>query len=363
MAYAVGTGANAQDFLDALRSFALGLGWTINKWDTTAKRLYMEKGVCHVCFLWDTINRTTYQIGGGSSSSVAYGRILGSLCKTIGASNDFSTFAGVAMTSGNLLNGAGVTMSDMTGPFVGWFLFSNATGDYIHAVVQTAANRYSHLHFGMVDKGSLTHSGVAYLSSDGDKSFYRSFSTAQLNSTWSWAMPQYTTTYFGDRGVQSSQFVPWQAYSEDALPAGFLNQQAIASNSGAYARTPSFLMPLQNNSQHRNGPSFYGTSANGLNGLADPPTVLRPNGYSAYVPMMGLPVCISNVAGTQFAAVGSIPDLRLINMTNMSAGQEFTIGADTWKVFPMTALMSWNTVGMVDAPNSGQHGIALKKIV
>lgn len=54
MAYQIGTGANQQDLLDAVRAFALGLGWTIVEWNAGNKRLKLEKGLCHASWTWAT---------------------------------------------------------------------------------------------------------------------------------------------------------------------------------------------------------------------------------------------------------------------------------------------------------------------
>jgi len=55
--------------------------------------------------------------------------------------------------------------------------------------------------------------------------------------------------------------------------------------------------------------------------------------------------------------IGQIPDVRMINMTNLTDGQVFSIGSDTWQVFSMASKN-----GSTGQENSAVAGYAYKQI-
>lgn len=365
MAYATGTGANQQDFLDALRSFAAAQGWTISKWDTTNKLLYLEKGVCHVALEWVNSNITVYT--GNTGNTVSEGRIRGTLCKTLGAGTDFSAFTGNVSVSGMRNYAPLVYMTNVQGPYVGWFLFSDAGGNYIHAIIQTSADMYAFLFFGNADKGTLTHSGAAYLVSDGGRIWFR-------NATLTSAPPSSSgldyndsgkmAAFFGDMGARFTAAY-FHVYSEDALPSGFTNQQAIPSfrANSAYCRTQSRGLNMRNTQTgQQTKPDVYLKNSGSAGNLLDNVIVMSAPGHSQFVPMMGVPLGVTNETTTLCCMVGMIPDLRFINLTGMTPQQEIALGTDTWKVFPCLRQTNWSDSKTVDAASSGQFGFALKKV-
>lgn len=368
MAYATGTGSNQQDFLDAVRSFALGLGWTINRWDTTAKRFYLSKGLCRVCLLWENVNISIYLPGATTTTTVSEGRIRGSLVGTIGAADDYSTFAGCTIKSGQLASASSphVLMSGMQGPYVGWHLFSNASGDYIHAIVQTSADMYTFIGFGNADKGGLTHSGAAYMFADAGNYWYQASSASNAGSS--------SQHYQNKAGVQASLFVQagfrntsaaFHIYTENALPVGWTNSVGMAAGtySATYFASSQTAMGIRSARNEYNKPSDYLQNGTEFR-LGDPILTMSAPGYSPYVPMLGIPIIAISANNAQACAIGSVPDLRLINLSSLTPQQEFTLGADVWKVFPQLRQTSWsesNANGFL-LPTSGQFGIALKKV-
>lgn len=80
---------------------------------------------------------------------------------------------------------------------------------------------------------------------------------------------------------------------------------------------------------------------------------------SGYVSL--IPIFLWYVDGTtspeELRLMGSLPDIAMMNMNNFDVGEEFTIGSDTWKVFP--------TVAKADTASdeeSQNQGIAYKKV-
>lgn len=370
MAYATGSGATGMDFLDAVRSFAVGLGWTAAKWDTTNNLLYISKGLCRVAIQYFTASITVWN--GTTSSAVTEGHLRGTLCQAFGTGIDWYNFAGAAVAASTRGRDSGPTFlaSKMQGPFVQWFLFSNATGDYIHCIMQDGSDTYNYFGFGNGDKGGLTHSGVAYVFADGGRYWYQESTSA----AWT-PGEQKQRIYFNKPSSNGGNFLTpdarrfstttFQLYTENALPAGFVNNQAVAAVSNSYSRTAQRCLPLRTRFNFSvNLPSQYPNYDSGSGGnLLDNIITMEQPGYTSFVPMLGMPLVFTNLALTQYCAVGSMPDIRMINLTGLSPQQELSLGSDVWKVFPLMRQSGWQQSLMELAPSSGQYGIALKKIV
>lgn len=368
MAYATGTGATGLDFLDAVRSFAVGLGWTAAKWDTTNGLLYISKGLCRLSLQYYTANITTYQ--GTTSVPITEGRIRGQLSQSFVTGTDWYNAPGgaVAPSITGRDNGPAILMGNMQGPFVQWFLFSNATGDYIHAMVQTTADTYTFFGFGNGDKGGLTHSGVAYAFSEGGRSWFRS---QPQNSTYPTTSTQ---IYYNKPGRMATAFgsspdrfttAAYQIYTENALPAGFTNSVAVASyySSTTFSRSGQTAHILKNYNNDYDLDTSYPTNIAVGGKLLDNIITMSQPGYTSFVPMLGIPLIVTNAGFTLACAIGSIPDLRVVNITGMSPQQELSLGSDVWKVFPQLRQTAWADGRINEAPSSGQFGLAFKKIV
>lgn len=370
MAYTTGTGANAQDFLDAVRTFAAGLGWTINRWDTAAKRLYLSKGLCRMCLEWHTSLLSNYFVGNVNTPNFPEGVIRGSLVGTIGAADDFCTFAGSVSTSLNL--GPLIYMGNMQGPFVQWFLFSNATGDYIHAIVQTTADTYTFLGFGNADKGGLTHSGAAYAFSEGGRSWFRTATQASQGTTsvqQIFNKPGRTSTFGADgldRFATGQKQASLHLYTENALPvSGWVNSVTMSTGAPSTVtspRTTQTVMPLKTLGNEFDIQTSYPSPHPVGCKLLDPVITMAAPDYTSFVPMLGVPLIACNTGASLACAVGMIPDIRVINLTGLAPQQELALGVDTWKVFPQFRQTAWADGRVNEAPSSGHFGLALRKI-
>lgn len=361
MAYATGTGANQQDLLDAVRAFALGLGWTVVEWDTVNKRLKMSKGACKIAFTWTNANVTAYTGYLGTPYTVDNGIIWGTLTSSLTLGTAITNEPG---SSGLNTDDGWVTAHGLSGPFTQWFLFSNATGEYVHVVVQVSADHYVHFGFGNVDQNGLTHSGAAYLYGDGGPVYWRESSAYPTGDT---------AVDYNDPGMVAAIFSSSAYYTDtscfqllavDALPAGYVNNVAHPSyiGFGSY-RDTAIAHPVKTKSIYLSNPTDYPTTSQGTGArLMDNIVEMSAPGHTPYVPMHGVPCIISNSARTAGVAVGSVPDWRYVNMSGMSPQQEITLSTDTWKIFPCRRQSAWSEAKTVESLQSGQYAVALKKI-
>jgi hypothetical protein len=337
MAYSTATGADIEDFMTALKDFADGQGWTIGKWDTSDKLLFLEKGVCHAAMRWvPDVDVTDYQ--SGSPVTVQDDYVLGVLGSSLDNSKTASNWAEQPdqTVAGNGISGAGARMNNLAGPFTAWHLFSDADGSYIHAVVRTG-QLFSFLSFGTLHQGELTHGGVAYISGTSD--------------TWWKHAPGGGHPYdyvYADPGAKGEFPVNTRGeggmwYAPDALPAGFPTLDCHRDKSLRmwwYHTQPT-------------SPYYYMLDHHRL---ASAPT------WSSWTPLFGIPFIARNSASDKLCCAGFFPDIRVLMMDGMLPGQELDMSGDTWKVFPRMRQTSWSDPSSIYAASSGQYALAFKKI-
>lgn len=349
MPYSTGTGLTIGDFIDALKTFTLAQGWTIGKYDTDdhQRLLFASKGACFVAMHWEA-DVSAFEVA--TRVSVYPALTLGASTDTpdnrlhavLGTSLDNSKLYGDWWQQpGNLSpqiaspgSESDAICNNLAGPFTAWYLFSNASGSYIHAVVQTG-ELFTHFSFGELEQGELTHGGVAYV-------------TGTINKWWkdqntlnpadpAYNKPSGLVSYPTHRGV-------WSA--PDALPAGFPAIHNMLDK----------ITPAVRYAEGPNYPSQMGNRLLSMHALASKPT------WSDVAPLFGIPFLIRNTANDQFCCPGFMPDMRLLNMEGMSPGEEIDFSGDTWKVFPHKRQTNWGDVGTVMAASSGQYAVAYKKI-
>lgn len=352
MAYQTGTGNTCGDFVDALRAFCLGLGWTIVKHTASANTplLFLEKGNAHVTMQGFSVSRTRYT-GTTSGTSQSFNDIeLRMACSGSinAASNNYwgHPNSGVVDADGSA-SYPPTKIRGMIGPFVAWHFFSNATGDWIHAVIQITADLFMHMSFGLVDKLDLTHSGVAFATASNNVWWRDYYDESNANSTYNRPSDK-TIPQFMNSGASY--------YAPNALPAGFV---VFGRRQSSSSTTHGDILMV---GQTYNSPSHYYNAV--TTGTLQAGIILAPaQTWNGAALMGGIPFVIGNVSAGTCCAVGAMGDVRVVNMEGLIAGQEITLGSDVWKIFPVLRQQPWgvNTAPLAGA-SSGQYGIAYKKV-
>lgn len=370
MAYATGgSGGSLTDLMDALRLFAAGLGWTIDKWDAVNRLLFMTKGICTVTmkgFTTDLVPVFTGVNGSGVFANQPDHRLRFAMgTGNTAALGTYHSHPGSPVTTD--LDADAPWVGGLQGPYVAWFFFADPTvSDHIHVVVQITAECYAHFSLGFVDKKGMTHSGVAYVTA-APGVYYRNVSNWLTGGGNAYNAPSAQTIPFCSGGA--SQPASWEGNAPiilkhvDAWPAGWLGP--VAYGSGA---APLFgLMHRQLNHQLIDRPGLF-TAANAQQGcLLDCVVVSEPAPYSNIVPLFPIPVFRQHVTsldanGDRLCYVGDFPNVRLLNMTNLLPGQEIAVDTDTYKIFPAVRQAAWADTNLVPQPSSGQFAIAYKKV-
>lgn len=333
MAYSTGVATSQQDLLNQLSTFAVANGWTQDYFDTTNKWFGLHKGTVFVQYRWDAVASTgsigVYQSLSFTSTGTqpgAHGNDSGSGVTGTGA-----------VTTGRRISNIG------NGPFTSHFFFTDAGSTYIHCVLEYAPGQYRHFGFGTIAKeGSWT--GGEYVN----------------GHVWSTTNPnQGSVSAQGDSG----HFPPFDNGGQSTTGSKLSNTIHIESMPGQAASGKWAAFASQSNTL--NGNDTAGIARAGVMGgmrnnyLCQAVGWLRASLINGYIPLIPLPVIyLVNTAPIDWYPIGFAPDIRMIQMANINPAAEFTVGADTWKVFPLVRKANLQN----NQEESRNCGIAYKKI-
>ena len=333
MAYETGSTTSSNDLLDKLRLFVIVLGWTVNRWVTagSGKELCIQKGSAY--FNLRSYSNESVTICGQTTANKYGIAINGSDAYSAGSAWDRQT--GYPVLDGASA-GANQIQSYMPlvvnfGPFPAYYFFS-PNADNIHVELEIETGKFLRFGFGSLDLFNPAAAG-------GGRYFYAPGSDVSVTSSIS------TSTWLGSD-------IDSQTYSLGEVPFRladftYTNGNAIGSYlRAAFDSFDNWCSSSFTTSNYRTGQACQGggvhdkilrdSSPNPINGIG----FLTPNIVSV------------NRSNTTLNPVGTIPGLRFMDMTNYQPGDEFTIGSDTWKVFP------WYQ----KSGRSAQRGIAYKKV-
>lgn len=210
--------------------------------------------------------------------------------------------------------------------------------DYIHVVIQSSAERYTHFSFGIIDGLGQSTADVAFACGMNYEWFISSaFNNNPTNSA-------HRVGYLGGENSNNT-FVP-----ASVLPAGY-------PASAVFNRTS--LTPTMTRGDaavdHYNNGSIAGKI---LDFFLAADNQLTTGGTALH----GLPWLFREADGSSHVWLGNLPGMRLVNISNEAPGTEITQGSDTWVVFP------WKRKGLrgdlsIDIVNTIEYGFAYKKNV
>ncbi|XAO53903.1 hypothetical protein [Pseudomonas phage Max] len=329
MAYETGSATGPNDMLIKLRDFAAAQGWTVNR-DVAAgsgRELCLSKGTAY-------FNLRSYQnetiVINGSSQSGKYGiAINGSDSYAGGSAWDRQPgYPLRTSSSGGDQGHANLPLPIYFGPFPSYHLFA-PDSKTIYLELEVASTIFQRLGFGSLDLfNPAAPGGGRFFYATGGNHPAVSGSTAWLNNEI-------------DTGTRSLEEVPFRAadYSTTSDMSGsFLRAQFESFDnwcgSARSAANTQMFQACQGGGVHDKVLRDY--SPNPLNGVG----LLLPNIVSV------------NRNNEFLSPVGVVPGMRYMDMTLYQPGEEFSLGPDTWKVFP------WYQKG----GRSWQRGIAYKKV-
>lgn len=328
MSYQTGVATNQQDVVTQFVNFAVANGWTQDELDTVNRRAVIHRGTVYMGFRW---------------SAAASGGVIG-LYQSTGytGGNNVGQHPGDS-GRGQVTTGAVTTERRLTsigdGPYTALTLFSQSTDSpYIHAVLEYSPGLFRHFGCGTIDKIG-TWTGGEYVT---HTQWTNSFGGATNNFLWDSRGSQSTTAQGDEKSTMRITGMPNQS--------GGMTWAVFSQGTGS----------LNNDTAGNAVINIRG----GATGFDNPEIAsygyVRASANAGYVPMFKIPIYWADTTPAPDTAMllGYAPDVRIMQMANFTSAQEFSVGADTWKVFPMIRKQVGGS-----GDRSENAGIAYKKIV
>jgi hypothetical protein len=303
VAFSSGTATGHEALITALFSFATSNGFTQDQLDTAADEAALHKtagGNAYFSFDWDAINR----IGLWHAKGYTGGQSPGN------HPND----------SGNGRSGDRVLLLNETA--YNYDFFSDGS-TYVHAVIETQspALNFVHLSFGMVEKkGDWT--GGSYIAGTawGIQSADTADPFAGHNLLWDC--------------LQNNSGNVCSTVNIEGLP-----NQAASGKYGVIAGSLSFIQ-TGTDGDAIDRELLHGSMRGGF--MYNDFNFLPANPNNGFVPEWPLEFWYREDSSI-WRRLGVVPGARGINITNLSPKEEFTLGADTWRVYPWIQKSSTGT--------------------
>lgn len=237
-------------------------------------------------------------------------------------------------------------VNDLHGPFNNVWLFSDTSPAWIHVVVQSAGDRYTHFGFGVIDRLSASTPDCAF--------------AIGTNYLW-WpdgvnsndpASSQHIVGLILDGTNAAHIRVP-----AGVLPVGFPAAGIYKANHFNVSMTRGYTAAnhwATNEVETRFLDFFLATANQSVTG-----------GTSLFA----LPALMLNATSAASAQVhlGNFPGVRLVNISEYTPGQEVTFGTEEWLVFPLKrkGLEENTRFGTNPQPevNTTITGFAVQKVV
>lgn len=221
------------------------------------------------------------------------------------------------------------------GPFGEVFFFADdSPAEHFHVVFNIDGIRYRHASFGMLDKFG-TYTGGTYF----DALNYDPSSTSSVNST-PYSIEHHQMFSCSSSSNSNAGGVRCDMDSETDYFAPFREPNSVSGPNATGGFGPESTGEIGSYGDgYRTKSGFYERSI---------------NVWTGRTPLQHIQIRVQR-PDNFYSPIGEVPNMRFLNMTRFVAGEEFTIGSDTYKVFP------WVKQGGT-APHSQQYAFAYKKV-
>lgn len=305
MAYSEQTASTPDDVINKIATFASANGWTIDSNTLAGSNRTL------------TLRNTTDYIHVYNSDATNV-RVRASVGYTPG------------QPPANHPNPSGEALANLgAGPYTKLYMFANASpSPHIHVVVELTGGIFRFLSFGMVSKLG-TWTGGTYV----DASYWNE------SQTWRYYWMRYHSSLF-----DSMSDVAYRGSIRCDIPLdGRANAWASLGYNAAYRAYTGLFGGDSNTGTGYLTTQFYNRNS--------PP-------FSGQVALGTIEFDIFRIGGF-WSPSGSFPNVRYLNMERFNPGQEITVGADVWKVFPMCRKGGGTYEGNADYSNN--HAYAFRK--
>lgn len=347
MAYELVTAPSTQQaVMIAVRDFAVANGWTNNNYTAQVDGsafgvMSLSLGTVFVSFRWGDFG------GDATTRSIAMYQALG-----YSPSNATTPWLNLDDSgSGTTLSGSVSSLSQRRiarigdGPFVALHLFANPTDSvsgnsaaHIYGVLEYSNGVFRHFGFGNLDKHGDWTGGEWCAGHEWDPNDEGS-PTSNLHSVLLDSVNDQTGSNEDELGTVHVEGLPGMGASEKWGVCW--RSTSIPSNTDRAGNDRVRLMGGVRGNMYSDA---FGT--------------FIPDSLSGHIPMLPCPIWYRR--SSRAYLLGFMPNIRMIQLQLFNPGQEFTIGANTWQVFPVTQKSETPLVGV---DSSGNMGIAYLKVV
>lgn len=337
MAFELGNALDLEDLLAKLDTFATGLAapWSTiyaSNPQTTDGWFELNKGNLSFSAKFPVgaqgppQHMSVHHATGSTSSAAAPG------AHTADSGNGY-TGGTTGHTNANLLTERCVSQIG-NGPFPSYRFFSDVSPDYIHVVVETVTGTFRHFGFGGLERFGDNWVGSEYV--------YGSY--IQQTTTTTPTAPQHDTLLDGLATVDARS-------ATIRIASGLLNQSpAVWGVSSAQASASLDNDTAGNVRRQIHGSFRAGMEPRGFGNMIG-------NTSSGVIAMYSIAAYYRDPSNPRVQLLGHMPDVRACNIKNLVAGDEITVGTDTWIAFPMSIKSSAAVLG-----RTRNSGIAYRKV-
>lgn len=317
MSYQTGTALDVTDLLDKWRVFLLANGWALDFWgpagDGRALQVHRD-GLFWSWWSHTTANPTDYDPG-------PY--IRGKMHTSY---QDPGSLTQPGMSSA-------VRSNRLSGPMQAFHFFAGTgrNGAYAHVVVETEPGTFRHFGMGTLDK-------------------IGAYDTGQYAHATAW---RFSVDQVNDPNG-SYHLLPFDDYGFGVYQNGIAGTMVRCDLFGISPRYVEVCTYDYTNPRARGG--WRGNNGQNDNGTVRGPFRAGASVLTGRAPLMPLFLAVGRGSGL-WSDIGQPPDIRLVRMDNMEAGQELALGSDTWVVFPAV-----RKNGAAGQQNSGTAGYAYRKV-
>lgn len=342
MAETTGSATNLEDLLQKFLTWAVAQGWTQDEaigTVSTGRQLALHKGACFVQMRWNTAPGATSNVALYQSTGYTGGNRSGTHPGDSG--NGFNTSTSVVETS---LDDERCLEAIGNGPYPSYYFYTNATGDYLHCVAETSTDTF--IHWGMGDTAAFdkfsdwnTATGGAYC-----------YGHTNRDSTSATAASNYTLFDGGAGTVTGVTDMRLRCATMRLAGAPGQGGSEVWATIGGHA-THTVINDTAGNARSICCGGFRGG--------------LVPRGFgnfaagnsSGLAPLTPISVCHINQVPNpkRVYLLGFMKDVRMLDLTYFAPKDTFTLGADTWRVFPCVRRVEGSAAG-----DTGFLGIAYK---
>lgn len=327
MAYSTSTATDLADLLSDLMTFATANGWTQDLLDTVNGELALHRSNVYVSMRWIV----------GTPLALSVHQALGYTGGNDGGEHPDDSgngYNGVTAKSNGLLDDERSVPDIGDGPFTYHFFESDT---YLHVAVEISSGVWRHFGFGVLNpkRGDWTGGEYCYAHHHASNSL-----TSTVNQNLLDGLFLSTTDSVKRRAA--------------TLHAEGLPGEPGASKWGQIWGNKSATTTEPDDSAGEDKVTLQGGYKAGP--IAQHFGFVAAGTTSGLVPMYPLAIFYLRASSAEVYLLGFVPDVRGVNISNFSPGQEITVGSDTWVVFPdsQKATSGGNA--------SFNRGIAYKKV-